>query len=76
MLYDLNNYIAEAKQRGTSVRFPRTDKDTYEELFEDLIEWDQRNLHNNLIVYEYDHMPVAFYDVTTLEGFILMENRK
>jgi hypothetical protein len=72
MTYNLNQYIAEAKERGILVRFPETnDIDVYEEQFENLIQWDIRSNHNPLIVYEHNHNPIAFYDVTTLEGFIL-----
>ena len=73
MRYDLNNYIAEARERGILVRFPDTDLDTYEEQFEHLIQWDKRNNHDWAIVYEHKHSPVAFYDPNTLEGFILQQ---
>ena len=73
MRYDLNNYVAEAKERGILVRFPDTDVDTYEVQFEDLIQWDSRNNHDWVIVYERNYKPVAFYDPLTLEGFILQQ---
>jgi hypothetical protein len=47
--------------------------DTYEEQFEDLIQWDSRNNHDWVIVYERNYKPVAFYDPLTLEGFILQQ---
>lgn len=72
--YNLDSFIKQAKDRGIHVRFPETnDTDVYEEQFEDLIKWDVRSNYNPLIVYEHNNKPVAFYDVTTLEGFILTE---
>ena len=72
MSYNLDKYLTEAKNRGTFVRFPDVDTaDNYELQFEQLIQWDIRINCNPLIVYEHDYKPVAFYDVTTLEGFIL-----
>jgi hypothetical protein len=75
--YDLDSFLEQAKERGIHVRFPEAyDEDVYEEKFEELIQWDIRTNCNPVILYEHNNKPVAFYDVTTLEGFILMENRK
>ena len=74
MRYNLENYIAEAKEQGIFVRFPDTnDAESYGLQFEQLISWDTRCNHTTLIVYEHNHKPIAFYDVTTLEGFILKD---
>jgi len=64
--------MEQAIERGINVRFPDTlDVDVYEEKFEQLIQWDIRTNCNSIILYEHDYKPVAFYDVNTLEGFIL-----
>lgn len=74
MTYNLDDYITQAKDRGILVRFPETnDTDVYEEKFEELIQWDIRTNCNPVILYEHNNKPVAFYDVNTLEGFILTE---
>jgi hypothetical protein len=70
--YNLDSFLEQARERGILVRFPETtDIDVYEEQFENLIQYDIRTNCNPLILYERNNNPVAFYDVTTLEGFIL-----
>ena len=70
--YDLSSFMEQAKERGIHVRFPEAyDEDVYEEKFEELIQWDIRTNCNPVILYEHNNKPVAFYDVNTLEGFIL-----
>ena len=72
--YDLYSFLEQAKERGIHVRFPEAyDEDVYEEKFEKLIQWDIRTNCNPVILYEHKNKPVAFYDVNTLEGFILTE---
>jgi hypothetical protein len=64
--------MEQAIERGINVRFPETlDVDVYEGKFEELIQWDIRTNCNPVILYEHNNKPVAFYDVNTLEGFIL-----
>ena len=70
--YDLSSFMEQAIERGINVRFPDTlDVDVYEEKFEQLIQFDIRTNCNPVILYEHNNKPVAFYDVNTLEGFIL-----